>query len=319
MNINDLHKAASILRQGGLVAMPTETVYGLAADARNPAALQKIFEVKQRPTHHPLIVHLATVAQLTDWAQDIPSAALALAETFWPGPLTLILKKMPYVDDLITGGQATVGIRIPQHPVAHALLKEFGSGLAAPSANRFGRISPTSAEAVYEELGHAVDFILEGGVCAVGLESTIVDLSRGVPTILRPGMITAVQIEAVLHQSVATTPSSHAPRVSGSLDAHYAPQTQTVLMSAEQLHSFLSSMTDKQAPVVVMGFNDWRTCCPLPLRMVRMPQVAAMYAHDLYAILRELDKHHYRQIIIETVPDTAEWSAVRDRLQRASF
>lgn len=200
--MQDIEKAATILHAGGLVAIPTETVYGLGADARNPEALRKIFTTKQRPIDHPLIVHIADMTQLSDWAVAISDSALLLAKAFWPGPLTLILKKAPGVLDLVTGNQETIGIRIPNHPVAIALLKTFGRGVAAPSANRFGRISPTTADAVREELGNAVDLILDGGPCAVGVESTIVDVTGEAPVVLRPGMITQQQIAAVLKRAV---------------------------------------------------------------------------------------------------------------------
>ncbi|MEO8963719.1 MAG: L-threonylcarbamoyladenylate synthase, partial [Gammaproteobacteria bacterium] len=224
MNRNFVINAVEVLRAGGLVAMPTETVYGLGADARNVSALRKIFLAKQRPMNHPLIVHLAEISQLEEWADDISETGLLLAKAYWPGPLTLIFKKAPGVNDLVTGGQETIGLRIPHHPVAQALLQAFGGGIAAPSANRFGRISPTTAKAVYEELGDSVDLILEGGQCSVGVESTIVDVSGKHPTILRPGMITAANIEEVLHSRVIDKPQS-APRVSGSMESHYAPAT----------------------------------------------------------------------------------------------
>jgi len=234
----EMTKAVDILRAGGLVAIPTETVYGLGADARNPSAVQKIFQAKQRPSDHPLIVHIGEIAQLHEWAVDISPEAWLLAKTFWPGPLTLILKKAPEVSELVTGQQTTIGLRMPNHPVALTVLKEFGGGIAAPSANRFGRISPTTAEAVQEELGDAVDLILEGGQCAVGVESTIVDVSGEQIAILRPGMITAEQIVAVLKQPVLTTPKN-APRVSGSMESHYAPLTPTKLMSIDEKRNFL--------------------------------------------------------------------------------
>ena len=197
-----LAEAVELLRAGELVAFPTETVYGLGADAGNPEALAKIFAAKGRPADHPLIVHVPDVAHLDQWAREIPDAAHLLAQAFWPGPLTLILKRQPTVPDLVTGGQDTVGLRIPHHPLALQLLKAFDGGIAAPSANRFGHISPTTAQHVREELGAAVALVLDGGPCSVGIESTIVDLSRGDPVILRPGMISAAQIDQALHQQV---------------------------------------------------------------------------------------------------------------------
>ncbi len=309
MQNNAIEKAIKILRAGGLVAIPTETVYGLGADARNKAAVQKIFLAKQRPADHPVIVHLADVSQLSDWAVDISPDARLLAKAFWPGPLTLILKKAAHVEDIITGGQDTVGLRIPNHPVALAVLKEYGGGIAAPSANRFGRISPTTAEAVREELGNAVDWVLEGGQCDVGVESTIVDLSGDVPAVLRPGRITVEQIEKVLGKSVGTE-KKNAPRVSGSLESHYAPVTPVRLMSNAELVLFLKNKHDDVAIVV---WSD------IAGDVVNLSSDPIRYAHDLYQVMRELDKKGLKEIIFERVPVGVEWDAARDRLQRAAF
>jgi L-threonylcarbamoyladenylate synthase len=311
---NDIAKAVEILQQGGLVAIPTETVYGLAADARNPDALRKIFIAKQRPIDHPLIVHLADISELPKWARDVSDSALALAHVFWPGPLTLILKKAPDVNELVTGGQDTIGLRIPNHPVALDLLKNFGSGVAAPSANRFGRISPTTANAVREELGAAVDLVLEGGQCQVGVESTIVDVSGDSPVILRPGMINSVEIAAVLQKPIGSK-ANNAPRVSGSLESHYAPSTKTVLLRAEQVDALLAK--DVEKPLAIVSLRDIAVEIP-GIFTTKMPQNAADYAHDLYYVLRELDKKQFKQIIIETIPEFSEWDAIRDRLQRAT-
>ena len=309
-----INYAVKILQAGGLIAFPTETVYGLGADASQPEALTKIFIAKQRPMDHPLIVHIPTVLQLSIWAREIPPLAFQLADAFWPGPLTLILKKSPAVSDLITGHQDTIGLRIPAHPVALALLKSFGGGIAAPSANRFGRISPTSAEAVREELGGAVDLILEGGDCEVGLESTILDLSNDVPVILRPGMITAQQIEAVIKVPVLLF-QKNAPRVSGSLESHYAPQTKMVLMEREELISYLEEIN---LPVAVLVRKPLSTKNK-NIQVILMPEEAKNYAHDLYRILRELDHRNYSELLVERVPLTSDWIAIDDRLKRASF
>jgi L-threonylcarbamoyladenylate synthase len=313
---NDIKQAVKILQQGGLVAFPTETVYGLGADAKNPAALAKIFQAKGRPMDHPLIVHLANQSQLTEWAREIPSVAYALIEAFWPGPLTLIFKKAAHVLDMITGGQDTVGIRMPSHPLAKILLESFGSGLAAPSANRFGRISPTTADAVREELGAAVDLVLDGGQCVVGVESTIIDVSAETPVILRPGMLTRAEIEVVLQQSVLTN-QKNSPRVSGSHDSHYAPKTKTVLVDTKTIPQFLAAISPEQLP---MAFVLVKTKF-LPregVDCVSMSTDPKDYAHDLYATLRELDKKNYQQIVIESVPVSDEWDAIRDRLGRAT-
>ena len=308
---NEILQAVDILRAGGLVALPTETVYGLGADASNASAVKKIYAAKQRPADHPLIVHVADVNQLAKWAVAISDEAMLLAKTFWPGPLTLILKKAPGVDDGLTGGQDTVGLRIPAHPVALAVLKEFGGGVAAPSANRFGRISPTTAAAVREELGSAVDLILDGGQCDVGVESTIVDVSGDDPVILRPGMITAQQIEDVLHQHIRAQ-KKNAPRVSGSHASHYAPVTQTVLCSSADVELFLKHPVEK---TIVL---TWSLSQANQVFLRKMPENPHQYAHDLYQVLREIDKQNWQKIIIERVPETAEWDAIRDRLQRAA-
>lgn len=308
----NINQAVLILKRGGLVGLPTETVYGLAADAKNMDALHKIFQAKQRPMGHPLIVHIADIAQLSQWASTVSPMAMQLAEAFWPGPMTLILAKAAGVSDLITGGQETIGIRIPHHPVAQALLKAFGSGVAAPSANRFGHISPTTAAAVREELGDAVDIVLEGGQCDVGVESTIIDVSRGMPVILRPGMISAAEIEAVLH-CLLSSKLENTPRVSGSLASHYAPMTPTQLIRREDLQNLVnmefSCVLLVRKPVSIQNTN---------IQVVIMPDHPKAYAHDIYKILRELDKKGFKQIFIETLPESAEWDAVRDRMSRAA-
>ncbi len=311
-----LDHAVSLLRQGKLVAFPTETVYGLGADAANPAALCRIFEAKGRPIDHPLIVHIADLSQLSAWARDVSGAAMRLAEAFWPGPLTMILKKNPVVSDLVTGGQDTIGVRVPQHPVALALLSAFQGGLAAPSANRFGRISPTTAKAVEEELNGAVACILEGGQCAVGVESTIVDMSGSQAVILRPGMITAEQIEKVL-QAPVVFGQQNSPRVSGALESHYAPQTKTLLMSLEKITAFIASLSQADLPLAVLHYSNLR----LQHAGVESRVLASdpkNYAHDLYQVLREIDKKNFRLIVVEAVPVGLAWDAVRDRLQKAS-
>lgn len=309
-----IKQAIKVLSSGGLIAFPTETVYGLGADAANPDAIKKIFAAKKRPADHPLIVHLADSQQLLDWASTVSSDAARLAEAFWPGPLTLILQKKSGVSDLITGGQNTIGLRIPKHPVANALLKAFGRGVVAPSANRFGRISPTTAEAVQEELGDAVDLILEGGACEVGVESTIVDMSGEAPVILRPGMIRAEHIEAVLQRSVEVG-RKDAPRVSGSHLSHYAPRTPVVLLSTTEIQNFLANR--ENIPAALMSLHEF-TIADSSLLHVKMSKDPQKYAHDLYQVLRDLDKKKLQRIVVEAVPETSEWDAIRDRLSRAS-
>lgn len=314
---NEIQKAVKILRQGGLIAMPTETVYGLAADAKNPDAITKIFSAKGRPIDHPLIVHIADIAQLSEWAVDVSEHARELARQFWPGPLTLILKKAPLVSDLVTGGQDTIGIRIPHHPVALSLLRAFGSGLAAPSANRFGSISPTTAEAVREELGDRVDLILEGGQCEVGVESTIVDVSADECRILRPGMISQAQIEEVLHQSLSDK-KKNAPRVSGSMLSHYAPRTPLHIVLKSELSELLVNYKFPMALLVRGKSETMSLTIPLNIHYVVMPENPEEYAHDLYSTLRMLDKNNYHALMVEALPDDPSWDAVRDRLQRAA-
>ena len=227
-NRDAIQQAADFLRKGKLVAIPTETVYGLGADAKNPEAVKHIFAAKARPADHPLIVHIPDKAVLTDWAVEIPETAYKLAERFWPGPLTLVLKKHPDVPMEVTGGQNTIALRVPNHPVALALLKAFGGGIAAPSANRFCRISPTQASHVEEELGDKVDLILDGGACQVGLESTIVDLSGGQPRLLRPGQISKSEIEEFMQEELELPKHSHV-RAPGMMETHYSPEAHDCL------------------------------------------------------------------------------------------
>ena len=312
---SEIANAVTILRSGGLVAIPTETVYGLGADARNPTAVGKIFTAKQRPASHPLIVHLSDPSEITDWAREVPVAALQLAKAFWPGPLTLILKKRPTVLDSVTAGQDTVALRIPRHPVALALLRAFGSGLVAPSANRFTRVSPTTAEAVQAELGDRVDCILDGGPCEVGLESTILDMSGAEPRILRPGMISAEAIGKVLGGPVEVFRQDHPTevRAPGMHHLHYAPTTRTELLATKQLQQLTTTM-----PVVCLTYSG----SPLPenahCQHIQMPANPADYAQQLYATLRAQDQQQYQCIYIEAVPESTEWDAIRDRLAKAS-
>ena len=302
-------EAVAALRAGQVIGLPTETVYGLAGDAANPAAVARIFALKRRPPGHPLIVHLGDAAQLDDWARDVPAAARTLAARYWPGPLTLVLPRAARVPDAVTGGQDTVALRMPAHPLAHAVLAAFGGALAAPSANRFGRVSPTRAEHVRAEFGDAVPCVLDGGPCAVGIESTIVDLSSATPRILRPGAITRAMLEQTLGGPVAAGAAHGAPRVSGSLPAHYAPRTPLALLDAPALRQRRAEdgallLTHSLAVDTAHGR--------------RLPGDAAGYAQALYAALRELDARGARVILAERVPDTPEWAGVRDRLARAA-
>jgi L-threonylcarbamoyladenylate synthase len=298
--------ALALIRAGGLVAIPTETVYGLAADAKNVSAVEKIFALKGRPANHPLIVHIAGAGQLSDWASVVPDTATQLAEAFWPGPLTLILKKRADVPDAVTGGQDTVGLRCPNSALALALLRAFGGGLAAPSANRFGHISPTSAQHVRDEFGLQAPYILDGGECAVGIESTIVDLSGEHPRILREGQIRHAQLLPYV-PALQSGESSASPRVSGSLAAHYAPRTP---MQMHPRHAFTDMAQVDYAVLALDTVPDgWRGIC--------LPSNADDYARGLYAGLRQLDALSARLIVIEQTPESAEWLAVNDRIKRA--
>jgi len=318
MTIPDITKAASILQSGGLVAFPTETVYGLGADASNAAAIRKVFQAKERPYDHPLIVHVATVTQLGDWAREVSPQVLQLARAFWPGPLTMILKKQPHVLDIVTGGQDTIGLRIPRHPIAQGLLEAFRGGVAAPSANRFTHISPTTAAAVREELGSRVDLILDGGDCEVGLESTIIDMSGEQPVILRPGMITRAEIEAVLGVPVSSLRmDTPVPRAPGMHHLHYAPTTKTMLIETGHLPGFLQTLQPQDLPIAIVALDESLSAAD-NIHIEKMPLDATTYAHNLYHILRTLDHQEFKRIVIEAVPETPEWEAIRDRLMKAS-
>lgn len=316
----DIGRAAQILRAGGLVAFPTETVYGLGADAANRRAVARLFAVKGRPLDHPVIVHFAGSGQAFDWAREVPPGARRLAARFWPGPLTMILARAAHVGDFVTGGQDTVGLRVPSHPVAQELLRAFTghgrggrsfSGIAAPSANRFGRVSPTSAAHVRADLGSEVDLVLEGGASEVGIESTIVDLSSGRAAVLRPGAVNAAQLEEVLGE-LLVAPAATAPRAPGRLERHYAPNTPLRLVPS---HALDAEIARAGARVAVLAFSrpDEHACTWL--RMARDPSA---YARRLYAVLRELDTAGFDAILVEAPPEDLAWQAVSDRLRRAS-
>jgi len=307
-----LHEAVAILKRGGLVAFPTETVYGLGADASNPAAVARLYKVKGRPKGHPVIVHLADVGQLVRWAREIPESATQLAARFWPGPLTLLLKRAPAVGDYLTGGEDTIGLRVPNHSIALELLRQFGAGIAAPSANKFGRISPTTAEHVRNDLGDEVDLILDGGPCEIGIESTIVDLSRGRPVLLRPGRIGAEEIEATLQVETGPRDPS-APRAPGTLESHYAPRHPLRLIPSVQWDEVL-----RTAPLArgVLSFRP-RPASDASAMWIEAPSDPVRYARGLYASLRTLDESGCDEILVEEPPASAEWAAVRDRLARA--
>ena len=320
MKNSDIAKAVQVLREGGLVAFPTETVYGLGADASNELAVRKVFQAKARPADHPLIVHIGSVNELPDWAEVVPPAAKQLMDAFWPGPLTLVFKKRSYVLASVTGGQDTVAVRMPSHPIASELLQAYGKGLVAPSANQFTHLSPTSAAAVREELGSVIDLILDGGACELGLESTILDVSREKPVILRPGMITRTMLENVLGEPILVATNETTTRAPGRHHLHYAPTTKTILLPTEKVAAYARSLTPADLPVVFVVRHE--TVLPHEtsnIHWVTMPPAAKDYAHELYRMLRTLDQQHYQQIIIEDVPLAPEWEAIRDRLTKASY
>ena len=323
-----IEAAAVRLAAGGLVGMPTETVYGLAADAGNASAVRGIFTAKGRPSDHPLIVHISP-AQAGDWraavaplARDVPDFAVKLMAAFWPGPLTLVLPRRPEVAAVAAGGQDSVGVRCPSHPVAQALLRaarEQGVlGVAAPSANRFGRVSPTIAAHVAEEFADLSGdglLILDGGACPVGIESTIVDCSRGHPVLLRPGMLTPAQIEAACGQPLRERDEA-APRASGTLESHYAPRAKVRLMDGKQIQAALDLLGADAKHIAVYSRITQRAARAVVQR--RMPADAAACAQELFAVLRDLDATGVRLIWVENPPEGAEWDGVRDRLQRAA-
>lgn len=309
-------QAAEVLMEGGLVAFPTETVYGLGADAGNAQAVAGIYRLKGRPADHPLIVHVSSIEQAARWTV-CDSRARLLAERFWPGPLTLILPLRDGAPDAACGGQTTMGMRVPAHPVARALLAAFealgGVGIAAPSANRFGRVSPTTAAHVLQDLGEQAPLILDGGACAVGLESTIVDLSRERPALLRPGGVPATRIEAVLGDSLAE-PDAQAPRVSGSLAAHYAPMTPLELVTLTELPARVASLRARGVKLAVFAAGT-------PLAAEHWEPASErveVYGYRLYDTLRRLDRLGVDRIVVAQVPDQPAWRAVADRLRRAA-
>ena len=305
--------AVASLGRGDLIGLPTETVYGLAADARNEAALRKVFALKGRPSDHPLIMHIGAVAELKDWARELPATARVLADAYWPGPLTLILKRGPAVSDLITGGQDTVALRMPAHPIALAVLRAFGGALAAPSANRYGHISPTTAAHVRDEFGSALGLVLDGGATQVGIESTIVDLTSEPARILRPGAIGQAEIEALIGP-VCLGAKEASPRVPGALASHYAPRTATEQWPRAAIAARVKALglAGQRALVLAIG------SLPAGCKGLALPAEAGAFAHHLYAALRQLDAGQADRLLIESPPEHPAWTAIRDRIERAS-
>jgi L-threonylcarbamoyladenylate synthase len=330
--------AAQALQRGELLGLPTETVYGLAADAGNDAAVAKIFEAKGRPANHPLIVHVASAQGLPRFASHVPDFAQKLIDAFWPGPLTLILPRRSEVAAVAAGGQNSVGLRCPSHPTAHAVLQSAEAlgvfGVAAPSANLFGRVSPTTAAHVAGEFGDAL-LIIDGGACDVGIESTIVDCTRAAPVLLRPGVLTPQQLSDACGVTVITpnAPDADAPRASGTLESHYAPMAKVQLMSAADLQNAINAYSSANAKASGHGTGAsaagqvaiWsRSAMQLPhsevshFKLQAMPELASDCAHQLFAQLRSFDTQGVAHIWVEIPPQTPEWDGVRDRLTRAA-
>lgn len=308
-----IEEAVEVLRAGKLVAFPTETVYGLGANASDPAAVRKIFDLKGRPPDHPVIVHLDNPRYLHRWVRELPPLAKALADEFWPGPLTLILPKAENVNDIVTGGQDSIGIRVPSHPMAQQLLNAFGGGIAAPSANRYGRLSPTRPEHVREEFGDEIELILDGGESLIGLESTIVSCLNNEARLLRPGFITRSQIEKIVGP---LSTSAEVPRSPGDRIMHYAPLTPLEVVSIDELEMRAAEVIAQREKVAVLAMRP-------PLQTQRnMTWINAgkkpdTYAHNLYNHLRTLDRAGCVKILVQDVPDEERWAAIRDRLRRA--
>jgi L-threonylcarbamoyladenylate synthase len=311
----DVDRAAKLLADGELVAFPTETVYGLGADASRGDAVRKIFAAKGRPSAHPLIVHLAPGASLDGWAAEIPDAARALVAAAWPGPLTIVVAKGPRVDAATTGGGTTVGLRVPAHPLAQALLRAFGGGVAAPSANRFGAVSPTTAAHVVGDLGDDVAYVLDGGPCAVGVESTIVDFTRGQPALLRPGGMPRAMIEAIVGPLAAA--GDDAPAAPGTLASHYAPRAEVIAVAAVDVPATLAAIRDRRVVILAPrgAFAAWGS---LPARAVPLPDDLDELAAVLYGTLRDLDAAGVDVVIAALPPAVGLGEAVGDRLRRAA-
>lgn len=314
--------AAAILRGGGLVAFPTETVYGLGANALDAAAVAKIFEAKARPAWNPVIAHAASTEDARALASHWPDAATILAATFWPGPLTLVLPKRDVVPDIVSAGLAAVAIRVPSHPVAQALIAALGSPIAAPSANRFTELSPTTAAHVVSSLGNRVDMILDGGASDVGIESTVIDLTGAVPVLLRPGIISRAMLANALGTDIQTGADvrDDVPRLSpGMVERHYAPRADVWLFDGDDLAAVALGMSQETQPGRVAALViDWSLPLPSHVRAIPMPNDPLAYARTLYATLHTLDADGFAVVAIERPPNSDAWAGIRDRLSRAA-
>jgi L-threonylcarbamoyladenylate synthase len=314
---DDCATAVRLLAAGELVAVPTETVYGLAADARQPQAVLKIFAAKDRPRSHPLIVHLDSADRLAQWAAHIPPAAHALAQAFWPGPLTLLLHKAPWVDSTVTGGLDTIALRVPDHPVLLRVITSLGSGIAAPSANPHKRLSPTSAAQVMSGLSGRIAAVLDGGPCKVGLESTIVDLTGDTVRILRSGPITREQLQDVLGQPVEL-PARHDVSVPGNMQVHYQPHAPLHLLSRAQLLGYIETHPQEQLAALFHGAAPASLAAGVRLHHQSLPLEKEGYARELYQRLHALDSLQPGRILLESPPHEEAWLDVHDRLSRAA-
>lgn len=307
----EIEQAVAWLKSGEVVAIPTETVYGLAADFQNEAAVKKIFEAKGRPLNHPLIVHAASLDMVSDIVNIIPEHAIKLAKQFWPGPLTMVLKKKKNITNIVTAGLDTIAVRIPNHPIMLEVIKKLNSGLAAPSANAHKRTSPTQAEHVYKTLSGKIIGIIDGGSCSVGLESTIIDLSKQAPTILRPGSITATMIEEVLQIKV-NQPKAHKEKVAGNMEVHYQPEKPLYLKSKKEIEKIIQ----EEKNITIMAYssfdkNDF-------IELYPMPKEKKEYAKQLYQALYDIDKSNTEKIIVESPPENEDWMDIYDRLLKAA-
>ena len=316
-----IDRAAEVIRSGGLVAFPTETVYGLGANALDPNAVEKIFDAKNRPAYNPLIVHVASTEEAKSLVESWPQAAELLAAKFWPGPLTLVLPKKSHVPPEVSAGLATVAIRVPRHPIAHALIAAAGVPIAAPSANRSNELSPTRAEHVRKSLGDAVDVLVDGGKTAEGIESTVVDLSQDRPALLRPGTITVEQIEELigpLERSLFLASAGAPARSPGMMERHYAPKAELVLYKRDEVEKFRGLMTHAREHNLRVGAIAFANP-PMHVDDLRLvPVEPRSYAHSIYSTLHELDDAGCGLILVEQVPENADWEGVRDRLRRAA-
>ncbi len=312
----DISHAVETLRRGGLVAFPTETVYGLGADADNPAALARLYAVKGRPADHPVIVHVGAPSQLADWAADVPEAARRLGEALWPGPLTVVVRRAARVCDAVTGGGDTVGVRVPDQPVALALLRAFGGGVAAPSANRFGQVSPTTADDVRADLGDDVDLVLDDGPCTVGVESTIVDCTGDELVILRPGGVTRQRIEKVSGRRVSSRRDGLV-RAPGTLKSHYAPEAAVLVVGHDEVEARVRALLAAGRRVAVLA-PAATADLPPDVVVLDAPRDADEYARVLYARLREVDRRGLDVLLAVPPADAGVGVAVADRLRRAS-